>query len=332
MKNGSLTLEDLQIPWAIRPETLTVITRVLSGALSHDEASAELGVGAAIGQETVTTSGAVAVIPLRGLITPRGSFLSLLFGGGAGGLQGFRAMLRDAVADDDIAAVLIDIDSPGGRVDLVAETASEIRALRGKKPIVALSNTMAASAAYWIAAQADELVVTPSGEVGSIGVFVVHEDWSKFNADFGVQPTYVSAGKYKTEGNPDEPLSEDARADLQAMVDDYYAMFVDDVATGRSVTADAVRGGFGEGRLVRARNAVTEGMADRVETFEQTVSRLAAGAREPRQSGGALQLERAGASAQEPQSDDDNPEPNSAEDDEARARFARLVADQPMHL
>jgi hypothetical protein len=66
---------------------------------------------------------------------------------------------------------------------------------------------MAASAAYWIAAQADELVVTPSGFVGSIGTYAIHEDWSKFNEDFGVLPTYISAGKYKTEGNPDEPLS-----------------------------------------------------------------------------------------------------------------------------
>ena len=331
MKNGSLTLEDLQIPWAIRPETLTVITRVLSGALSHEEARAELGTQAAINQQTVSTTGAVAVIPLHGLITPRGSFLSMLFGGSAGGLQGFRAMLRDAVADDDIAAVLIDIDSPGGRVDLVAETASEIRALRGRKPIVALSNTMAASAAYWIGAQADELVVTPSGEVGSIGVFVVHEDWSKFNADFGVQPTYVSAGKYKTEGNPDEPLSDDARADLQAMVDDYYAMFVDDVAQGRSITAEAVRNGFGEGRLVRARSAVTEGMADRVETFEQTVSRLATGAREPRQGTGALQLARAEEPAQETQTDD-KPEPKAATAEEDEARIARLDAHHPILL
>src|SRR5207237_10294998 len=114
------------------------------------------------------------------------------------------------------------------------DPAPEPRAARGAKPITAAVNTMAASAAYWLASQADEVVITPSGLAGSIGVYLVHEDWSAANAQMGIDVTYISAGRFKTEANPDEPLSEDAKAALQAEVDDLYSLFVTDVATGRN--------------------------------------------------------------------------------------------------
>ncbi|MCC7371633.1 MAG: S49 family peptidase, partial [Chloroflexi bacterium] len=132
-----------------------------------------------------------------------------------------------------------------------------------------------ASAAYWIASSADEIVVTPSGEVGSIGVFTAHEDISAALEAEGVTVTLISAGKYKTEGNPFEPLSEEARGAIQARVDDYYSMFVRAVARGRGVKPADVRGGFGQGRVVGADEAVRLGMADRVGTMAQTVERLA---------------------------------------------------------
>lgn len=280
-----------QTPWAVRPETLATITALLRGHVSAEEArervgrqgpeaEAEAAERAAAAQQaamrTGSIAGAVAVISLRGLITPRGSFLSMLFGGG-GGLQAFRRNLRDALSNDDIASILIDIDSPGGSTDLVAETANEIRSARGTKPIVAIANTWAASAAYWLGSQADELVVTPSGEVGSIGVFCIHEDWSKWNEEFGINVTYIKAGKFKTEGNPDEPLTEEAEAAIQAKVDEFYGMFVADVAKGRGATASAVRAGYGEGRMVTAKQAVALGMADRVDTYEGTVEKLVRG-------------------------------------------------------
>jgi hypothetical protein len=92
--------------------------------------------------------GYVAVIPLTGLITARGSFLSMLFGGG-GGLLDFRDSFREALNSPEVSAIVLDVDSPGGYVDLVPETAEEIYEARGEKPIVAVANTMAASAAYW---------------------------------------------------------------------------------------------------------------------------------------------------------------------------------------
>jgi ClpP class serine protease len=137
------TLEQRHGPWAIRPETLAAMVRHLAArsdlpAALSDPPPAE----AALPQASVR-GGAVALIPLRGVIMPRPTFLSFLFGGG-GGLLGFRQQLREAIGSDDIAAIVIDIDSPGGLVDLVPETAAEIRNARGTKPIVAVANTTAA--------------------------------------------------------------------------------------------------------------------------------------------------------------------------------------------
>jgi hypothetical protein len=181
--------------WAIRGDALPRLVEAHRAGRASGRVLERLAVRAAAAtpkaarrQAAARAGGAVAVIPLTGVITPRGSFLSMLFGGGGGGLIDFRDTFRQAVADPDVGAIVIDIDSPGGLVDLVPETAAEIRAARGEKPIISVANTMAASAAYWIGSQGDEFVVTPSGDVGSVGVYMVHEDWSGFNAGDGHRP------------------------------------------------------------------------------------------------------------------------------------------------
>jgi len=264
--------------WAIRPD---VLPRLIEAHRAHPTRLAA-ALSAVEGPQATTrrlaasstrTAGAVAVIPLSGVITPRASFLSMLFGGG-GGLVTFRDNFRDAVQSPDIGAIVIDIDSPGGIISLVPETAAEVRAARGSKPIIAVCNTMAASAAYWIASQADEVVCTTSGEAGSIGVYMVHEDYSKWNERVGVSPTYIKAGKYKAEGNPDEPLSEAGSAAWQQEVDDLYSMFLDAVAAGRGVSADDVGKGYGEGRCILAARALEAGLIDRIDTLETVIAEL----------------------------------------------------------
>jgi signal peptide peptidase SppA len=178
------------------------------------------------------------------------------------------------VNDKDVSAIILDVASPGGMTDMISELATDIRQARGKKPIVAVANTKAASAAYWIASQADEVVVTPSGSVGSVGAFAAHDDLSGAMEKAGIKTTLVSAGKFKTEANPYEPLSDEARAMIQERVDDAYAMFTGDVAKGRRVPVDTVRGGYGEGRMVSAKQAVKLGMADSIGTLQQTVERF----------------------------------------------------------
>lgn len=257
--------------WAMRPDVLAAVMAEIARTGRSDDPTPQAAVRM---QRASGGAGAIAVIPLMGRITPRASFFSMLFGGGAS-LQQLRASLREAVADDQIGAIVLEVDSPGGSVDGVPEAAAEIRAARDRKPIVAVANTWSASAAYWLASQATELVVAPSGQVGSIGVFMAHEDWSKYDERIGVSTTLVSAGKYKVEGNPFEPLSDEAKAAIQSKVDGYYDMFVEAVAAGRGTSAKTVREGYGEGRMVMASEAVDLGMADAVGTIEDAVIRAA---------------------------------------------------------
>lgn len=265
--------------WAVRPSYLGIITDVLAlrlagTPLSSEDIEARLS---AAGQrpKPAQSAGGVAVIPLRGVIAPHAGAMDEMSGGQS--LATFRNEFRQAMGSSEVGAIVLDIDSPGGVASGIAEMADEIRAARGSKRIVAVANHMAASAAYWLAASADEIVVTRSGRVGSIGVYTAHENQAAKMEAEGVETTLVSAGKYKTEGNPFEPLSDEARADMQEMVDDMMSMFVTAVAKGRGVSVADVRDGFGEGRLKMGRKSVVLGMADRVGTMDEVIEGLLRG-------------------------------------------------------
>lgn len=322
--DDELTIPPLHLgsaAWAIRREVLPRIieahrTAILPGSQAIAEQLASASPKAARRSTGVRAGGAVAVLPLTGVITPRGSFLSMIFGSGCGGLQGFREDFRDAVASPDVGAIIIDIDSPGGLIDLVPETACEIREARGSKPIIAIANTTAASAAFWIAAQADELVVTPSGTVGSVGVYMVHEDWSGYNEKLGLDPTYISAGRYKTEGNPDEPLDEAAQADWQAEVDGLYETFVNEIATGRGCSAQDVLDNYGDGRTLRAAAALSAGMVDRVDTIEAVIASLLDPGANGKSSAQSARLISTGRAVNAKDNDDDDDDDEDEDDDE----------------
>ena len=179
---------------------------------------------------------------------------------------------RSALADPDIGSIIIDIDSPGGQVDGLTEAAAEIRAGREQKPVITVAST-AASAAYWLGSQASEFVVTPSGWVGSIGVRSAHEDMSGYYEQKGIKVTEISAGKYKTEGSPFGPLTEETRAYFQGIVDGHNAMFLADIAKGRNVPIETVRSGYGEGRMLLAKDAKKAGMVDRIDTLDGVIRR-----------------------------------------------------------
>jgi signal peptide peptidase SppA len=272
---GSLMLEAEGRVWAIRPEVMAALGD-LDGRHVSDRTVAALQSARTADRGPQVANG-VAVIPLQGMITPQPSLLAMLFGGGGGGLMGFRSQLRQAVADPDVSHIVMDVDSPGGLVDQVPEVAAEIRQAREAKPIVAVANTMAASAAYWLASQAHEVVVTPSGEVGSIGVYQLHKDISQALAGAGIKPTLIHAGKYKVEGNPYEPLDGEALQSAQEGVNDYYGMFLKDVGAGRAVDPAHVEENYGQGRTMTAQRAVRAGLADRVATLGQTIQRLSSG-------------------------------------------------------
>ena len=276
MKRHLLITEFLATPWALMPERLNAATAVLTGQAAAPEVmaavSADREARDARRESNARAGGNIGVLPFYGIVTQRE--VNDLCGPGSCSTQRFSAGLREMLADDTIGAILIDIDSPGGSVYGVAELADEIMQARSVKPVVAIANSLAASAAYWAGCAAGEFYVTPGGEVGSIGVWQAHMDYSAFLANEGVKPTLISAGKYKVEGNPYAPLDEEAHAFMQSRVDDYYAAFTKGVSKARGVPIGQVRDGMGQGRVLGADAALAEKMVDGILTFDQVIKKM----------------------------------------------------------
>ncbi len=269
-------------PWALAPRYFENYASIVRGWAHGDRATPELLASVRADAQALEARrsgatqtpgmGAVRVLPLYGVITARGSGMDDLSGPGSTSAQAFAASLRDAVADDTVGAILIDIDSPGGSVYGIQEAGDEIYKARGSKPIVGISNALAASAAYWLASQCSSLFCTPSGEVGSIGVLCVHEDYSEANKQAGVAMTYISAGPHKVELNPDNPPTSDAIAYQQARIDAYYSSFTRAVAKGRAVPVADVRSKMGGGRVLGADDALSVGMICGIKTFSEALA------------------------------------------------------------
>lgn len=219
--------------------------------------------------------GRVAVIPVHGVLTKRGGWM-------AESTDRIGAAVNAAADHKGIAGIVLDIDSPGGSTYGQLEFGELIYQARDKKPIAAVANPLAASAAYWTAAAASRIAVTPSGDVGHIGVWSLHLDHSKMLDEIGIKPTFVYAGEHKVDGNFYEPLTDSARASMQASVDEAYRAFTDGVAKMRGISKVKARE-MGDGRIHSADAALTHGFVDRVSTLEQVLHDM--GAREAITSG-----------------------------------------------
>jgi len=261
--------------WAIHPSKLAEVLAVLAfraagKAFTDAEIEARIG-DAAAARQGPTSRGAVAVIPIRGVIAHRISGMEDTSGGTS--CERIASQI-DRVVAEGIGTIVYDVDSPGGTVPGIQELAAKMFALRGQVKQIAQVNSLAASAAYWLAAQCDERVCMPSGSAGSIGVYTAHEDLSKALEQEGISVELISAGKYKVEGSPFGPLTAEARAIKQAGVDAAYAQFTADVARGLGVAPKDIRHGYGEGRVLGAKDAKAAGLIDRIATMDETLGRL----------------------------------------------------------
>lgn len=271
MKYSKIISEVCATPWAIYKPKLETIIGVVESRDAGVKMSAELQEQlAAINtarEERLGQRQGVAVIGLHGTITHRPS----LFSSGALSAQEFMHAFQSAVNDELIASIVLDVDSPGGSVFGTQEAADLVYAARGSKPITAIANAEAHSAAYHIASQADELVVIPSGMAGSIGVIMAHVDDSQAMEKDGYQVEYISSGDHKAEGWQ-SIMTDEYRQHLQELADSYYEPFVANVARGRGVNVDTVLEQFGQGRSFGAQQLLQRGMVDRIATFNEVLS------------------------------------------------------------
>jgi signal peptide peptidase SppA len=206
------------------------------------------------------TRNGTAIIPVHGVLLNRFNYITSY----ASGYNAIRSLLNSALADDEVRQIVFDINSPGGMAAGAFELAADIRAGRGKKPISAVVDAYAFSAAYAIASATDKIVVSPSGEVGSIGVVTMHANLGPALKEIGIEVTFIYAGKHKVDGNPYEALTPEVREAIQASVDRYYSMFVSAVGEGRGSRLDADGARATEARCYMAEEAVQAGLADSV--------------------------------------------------------------------
>ena len=213
----------------------------------------------------------VAVIPVIGSLINRGAWLGSY--SGETSYEGLTYQVQHAADDPRTIAILLDIDSPGGEAVGCFECAAVIRTASTKKPVTAVVNGMAASAAYALASAASMIVVTETGVAGSIGVVMLHGDYSRALDKAGITPTLIFAGAHKVDGHPFAPLPDGVKADLQNEVDQFYSLFVRSVAEGRSgLTEKQIRAT--EARTYIGRSAVDAGLADEVGTFSTALAGL----------------------------------------------------------
>lgn len=219
------------------------------------------------------TSDGVAIIPVIGSLINRGAWVGSY--SGETSYEGLKFQIGAAANDPRTTAILLDIESPGGEAVGAFEAADAVRAANAKKPVVAVVNGMAASAAYAIASAAGTIVTGSTGVVGSIGVVMLHADFSRQIDKAGITPTFIFAGAHKVDGNPLEPLPEQVKSDLQREVDQFYELFVQSVAKGRRpLSAKSIRDT--EARVFIGEEAVKAGLADAVGTFESALADLSA--------------------------------------------------------
>lgn len=217
--------------------------------------------------------GSVTVIPIYGVLTDRAGMFSDM--SGMTSYDKLSQQLNEAVNDKGVRNIVLDVNSPGGTVAGNQELAAEIMRARTRKPIIAQAQYLMASAAYQIGSAATEIVAAPSAQVGSIGTYSIHNDYSAALEQLGIKRTYISAGTGKVDGNETGPLSEGALARRQKSVNQAYDAFVNTVVHGRGhgLTESKVRDTWGA-HVYSARDAKDHGMIDRIGTLDQTLERL----------------------------------------------------------
>lgn len=258
-------------PLMVTQDYAETIAVVLSDRLNLDVEGLQIKSDAK-DQRVVTTSKGVAVIPIVGSMSHRATGI-----GAMSGMTSYTTLQKQfeaAFNDPNVGSILMDIDSPGGSVAGAFDFRDYLMSKKGTKPVYALARDAMCSAAYLIGSTADKVYATQTARVGSIGVVAMHTDASGKMEKEGLKPTFISAGKFKTAGNPYEKLEGEKLKYLQDSVDESYDMFINAVADARGIDKKAIRDT--EARVYGGKKAVEIGLADGIRTYESVLAEMSA--------------------------------------------------------
>ena len=205
----------------------------------------------------------VAHIPINGTMMKQVPCMLDLLGVQATSTEAVRAQLDAALNDSAVKSIVLDIDSPGGTVDGTQALADDVRAVRGLKPIEAHASDKMASAAYWVASQADRIVAGPTASIGSIGTVGAIHDSSQAAEKAGVKVHVISSHELKGAGIPGAPVTDAQLADFRRNVETLTGLFVDAVASGRGISAASARE-LATGQVWIGEEAKARGLVDEV--------------------------------------------------------------------
>lgn len=266
----------------------------------------------------------VAIVPVRGVLIHRGAWVGQ--SSGQTSYEGLRAQIDTALEDDRVKGIALEIDSFGGEVAGCFDLADRISEARRIKPVRAFVAENAYSAAYAIASQADRIIVSRTGGVGSIGVVCMHVDVSAALQEAGVSVTMVHAGKHKVDGNQYAPLPEAVLEEWTQEMEELRKLFAETVSDGRpALSVEAALAT--EARCYRADRAVEHVLADEVtepraafRAFVEDVNSGAVSAHTSaplaHQPGGPAMADQKTALAAEEQEDENLPNDSQVEEDE----------------
>lgn len=266
---------DMAVTWANQSMNLNIVNLTVGGhlqAIHDDDAPTIEAASPSERRLQAARETGVYVLPIHGALVSRSAHLDMCTT--MTSYEDIRSQLQSALNDGSVEHIALDIDSPGGSATGMIDLASEIYAARNLKPITAIVNFSAYSAAYGLASAASEIVLSNSSGVGSIGVIARHVDMSKRYEAEGVKITTIFAGARKADLSSDAPLSEEATAWLTELVQQNYAEFTDMVARNRGLTVAAVRGT--EAGVYFGQQGIALGLADRIEPPQAAINRIAA--------------------------------------------------------
>ena len=220
----------------------------------------------------------VAIIGICGIIVPQESEDNDDWG--LISCERIRSDLQAALSNDGVRQIVLCISSPGGSVIGLDETAAAICAARSAKPVTAFSLGMTCSAAYYLASQANEFCVSKDSINGSIGCYSAMYDYSKMYEKAGIKVDVIRCGEMKGAGTPGTPITDAMREELQRIIQVYYDQFIDAVSRGRNISREKALA-LGDGRVYVGAATIAAGLADKVDTFDGVLARLAASAKLP---------------------------------------------------
>ncbi|WP_414605428.1 S49 family peptidase [Stenotrophomonas pavanii] len=273
---ASLAAAVLNQPLLVQPTVgEALVGGYLEGKVTSDDSvlkADRFEVSGADGQPVGVAQKLIGVINLSGAMVNRP--MPGASGPGPVSYAAVRDFFDELLNDDAVTSIILRLDTPGGMASGCFDLVDHIFEARGRKPMYALVDDHAYSAGFALASACDEIWVSRTGGVGSVGVVRFHHDWSGNNAQIGLKVTPLFAGARKVDFNPNFPLSEEAHAEAMADLEDMYTLFVDTVARNLGMQAEAVRAT--EAACYRGQAAVAAGFATRLGTWHDLIAHLGA--------------------------------------------------------